>query len=1165
MPAFERASLFYPHQSLLYLPHIFKQFFILNNDYMKRTTCPGEVPYYIAVFFSSFMQLGLFIHFQRWITFNSEGTRFFWLSLLLQFAMFSPSIIMMHVASYFAGRFPKSKVMGWTSIGMAISVLLIAFFFGDRLDFGAFALLFLYGIFLAIFSPAKIGLMKEITDGNELVKINAKHLIFMALGITIISFLTFDYSPNDSSTISYTLLPFILSAVGLIAAISSFCIRICKQNKFVKLRSPMRNFSSTWSNPMLRLSMLGIAAFWSVTQFLIMISQNMTGTQSTTLFQWTFIFTGIGYVIGAISAAKSSKNFVETGLIPLAAIASSITMVVTPFINNQYVLAFLYAFIAFWAGSAFVILRTVIQNVTRPDTSGRIHAVSFMIQMSFLFILLAFQVILFLMTELSLHKQMFFLAVILALTFVFTLKRTPMTLLRAGLRFAFSFVFRYKVKVHGVQNMPESGPLLLVGPHYSFIDWAVLQMASPRPLLIASNRNTFADWYLRWFAHGKSVININRRDPSEAMEKIHEALLKGEAVVIFPEGEVSKSPFVSKFSLDYSKAIAGTEAQIVPFYIQGLWGSRYSHASECVNRPQYFNRVISVGFGKALPASTPEDVIRKDLQNLGTDIWNMAMDHSASIIPLWYRAMRKRRSRPILIDPAGRHVNGYEMIRLCHHFGKKIKSLTKNDQNVGFMLPTSRDAALGIMSILGCGKTTVNLNYTSPVDTLIGCIDKAELSTIVTSRAFFDKLCGKNPDFKQLAEKCQMFYIDEEEKKISTFCRLLESFIVLTFPKKLLRDFWFTTSKLTDDAVILFSSGSEGTPKGVELTHKNVISNAQQGDHVIRLCRTDVMTSLLPLFHSFGFTMTFMMPLLDGVPMVLCPDPTDIKTLARVCAEYKATILMGTPTFLRAIAINRWVHPMCLDSLRYVIAGAEKLRPEMRETFKLKFGKDIYEGYGCTELTPLATLNAPNVLLDDFLTMEKCCDHSSIGMVVPGSTGAIIDPETNQFLAPGEEGMLVITGPQVMKGYLRDEAKTDAVIFEAEGRRWYKTGDKCTITEDGFVKILGRYSRFAKLGGEMISLTAVELRIAETGIMGDHEFAITAVPDSVKGERIVLLVKGDETLDTEEISRSLRKSGIPPLMQPGSVFCVEAIPKLGSGKWDFNGMKKLATELVEKK
>ena len=477
------------------------------------------------------------------------------------------------------------------------------------------------------------------------------------------------------------------------------------------------------------------------------------------------------------------------------------------------------------------------------------------------------------------------------------------------------------------------------------------------------------------------------------------------------------------------------------------------------------------------------------------------------------------------------------------------------------MLPTSRDAALGIISILGTGKTSVNLNYSAPVDTILGCIEKADLTTVVTTHAFFDKLCGRNAAFGQIAGKCAMIYLDEEEAKISTLDRILSTFTIIATPKAILRRLWFTSARLDDDAVILFSSGSEGTPKGVELTHKNVISNAQQGDHIIKLRRTDVMTALLPLFHSFGFTLTFMMPLLDGVPMVLCPDPTDIKTLARVCAQYKTTIMMGTPTFLRAIVVSRWVHPMCLDTLRYIIAGAEKLRPELRETFKLKFGKDIYEGYGCTELTPLATLNAPNALLDDFLTLEKCSDLSSIGMSVPGAIAAIIDPETNEFLPQGEEGMLVITGPQVMKGYLKDPEKTAAVVVEIGGRRWYKTGDKCILTPDGFVQILGRYSRFAKLGGEMISLTAVELRIAESKILGEAEFAVTAVPDSVKGERIVLLVKGGQ--DAEEISRQLRKSGIPPLMLPGSVFNVEAIPKLGSGKWDFNGMKKLAVELVE--
>jgi acyl-[acyl-carrier-protein]-phospholipid O-acyltransferase/long-chain-fatty-acid--[acyl-carrier-protein] ligase len=477
------------------------------------------------------------------------------------------------------------------------------------------------------------------------------------------------------------------------------------------------------------------------------------------------------------------------------------------------------------------------------------------------------------------------------------------------------------------------------------------------------------------------------------------------------------------------------------------------------------------------------------------------------------------------------------------------------------MLATSRDAALGIRSILGAGKTSVNLNYSSPVDTILGCIEKADVSTVVTTHAFYDKLCGRNAAFGQIAGKCEMIYLDEEEAKISTLGRILSTFAIIATPKAILRRLWFTSAKPSDDAVILFSSGSEGTPKGVELTHKNVISNAQQGDHIIKLRRTDVMTALLPLFHSFGFTLTFIMPLLDGVPMVLCPDPTDIKTLARVCAQYKATIMMGTPTFLRAIVVSRWVHPMCLDTLRYVIAGAEKLRPEMRETFKLKFGKDIYEGYGCTELTPLATLNAPNALLDDFLTLEKCSDLTSIGLGVPGSIVAIIDPETNEFLPQGEEGMLVVTGPQVMKGYLKDPEKTASVVIEIDGRRWYKTGDKCKLTPDGFVQILGRYSRFAKLGGEMISLTAVELRIAETGILGSMEFAVTAVPDPVKGERIVLLYKGEG--DEEEISRSLRKSGIPPLMLPGSVFNVESIPKLGSGKWDFPGMKKLAVELVK--
>lgn len=1129
---------------------------------MKLYKYSGSIPFFIVVFLAAFVQMGIFVHFQTWLSANYNDSAFLWRSFLLQVAMFVPSIIMMPAASYFVGKLSKGSAMAWSSIGVAASLIAISVCYVTDCNWVAFGLVGVYGVFYALHVPARASAIKELFGGgSDLVKANTWFMIYYVLGAALAAYL---------GIIVFNQILFIYLGAAVAAAIFSFFIQVGHRDNTVKYRSARRVFSATWKIPSARLAILGLSAFWGVFQILMLLAQHMSSIGVDNTFSLTsagFVYsvtlTAAGIIIGAIIASASSKGFVETGLIPFAAIASALVMFFIPFVQIDWLQGVLYSLLGVSTGVAFVILRTTIQNLTKPHTAGRIHSVSNMIQMIVLSIIMGGQTLLLIFTDVELRHCFWILAVMLSLTFILTLRSNPMTLLRAALRFAFAIIFRYRLKVMGVQNIPESGPVLLIGPHFSYIDWAVLQIASPRPLRIASNRNTFADWYQRWFFHGKFLIPINRRDPKPAMEEINQALRKREAVVIFPEGEVSKSPFISKFTLNYHDAIKDTNAKIIPFYIHGLWGTRYSHASDSVNRPQYFNRTVSVGFGSIKPAEATEEEIRSDLQFLGADVWNMAMDHSKSIVPLWFRAMRKRRNRPILIDPAGKHVSGHDMIHLCHRFGKKIRSIAKNEKHIGFMLPTSRDAALGIMSIISSGKTTVNLNYTAPADTVLGCIQKAEVGTVVTTHAFLNKLVGKNEGFAEVAKRCKMIYLDEEEQKLCFFNRIWDLAIIKLCPARLLKFHWFTSAKLNDDAIILFSSGSEGTPKGVRLTHKNIVSNAQQMDYIIKLCRNDVMTSLLPLFHSFGFTMTFMAPMLDGVPMVLCPDPTDIKTLARVCAQYKTTILMGTPTFLRAIAINRWVHPMCLDSLRYIVAGAEKLRPEMREAFKLKFGKDIYEAYGCTELSPLATLNAPNVLLDDFLTMGKCNDTSSIGMAIPGCVSAIIDPETNEFLSPNDEGMIVVSGPQVMKGYLKDPEKTANVVFEKDGRRWYKTGDKGTHTPDGFVQILGRYSRFAKLGGEMISLTAVELRLAETKLLEGMEFAITAVPDSVKGERIVLLVNGE--CDVEELSRNIRKSGIPPLMIPGSVFRVPSIPKLGSGKWDFTNMKKLAMELMEGK
>ena len=537
---------------------------------MKLSKYPNVIAFLIFVFCSIFVQMGLFVHFQRWLSFSFEGSAFWWRSMLLQVAIFSPSIFMMPAASYFAGHFRKGRVMAWSSVGMVAAVIAIVVCYVAGAEWVAYGLLGLYGVFLAILTPAKLGIMKEMVESEDLVKINAWYMALSVLGTAGAAFFAMGLSGRPDSPVSIDLTLWIYLGLSVLASICCFCIKVGKMQTKLRMRSSRRNFAATWRHPIVRLSILGLSAFWGVTQIFLILIQNMTDMLNTAVIPISMFIVTMGYVFGSLSASWASKGFVETGLIPFSAVASSITMFALPFVHNGWLQAALYGIIGFCAGSAFVILRTVIQNFTRPDTAGRIHAVANMIQMAFLVLVMGGQTLLLIFTPVTLDYCFMILAVILALSFIMNLRHTPMPLLRAALRFAFAFVFRYRVKVVGVQNIPESGPVILVGPHFSFIDWAVLQMTSPRPLRIASNRNTFADWYQRWFSHGKFFININRRDPAPAMERIHEALKKGEAVVIFPEGEVSKKAFMSSFSLDYSKAFEDTNAPVVPFYIQAL-------------------------------------------------------------------------------------------------------------------------------------------------------------------------------------------------------------------------------------------------------------------------------------------------------------------------------------------------------------------------------------------------------------------------------------------------------------------------------------------------------------------------------------------------------------------------------------------------------------------
>ena len=361
-------------------------------------------------------------------------------------------------------------------------------------------------------------------------------------------------------------------------------------------------------------------------------------------------------------------------------------------------------------------------------------------------------------------------------------------------------------------------------------------------------------------------------------------------------------------------------------------------------------------------------------------------------------------------------------------------------------------------------------------------------------------------------------------------------------------------------AVILFSSGSEGAPKGITLTHRNLLANVKQITELLNFDDGDVVLANLPPFHAFGLTVTHFMPMLERVPLVCHADPTDVYGAAQAIATYRITMLFGTCSFYRLYNRNSKIHPLMLQSLRLCIAGAEKLQEEVRKEFKLKFNKDILEGYGATETAPVASVNMPDHISPDNWQVQVAWKPGSVGMPLPGTAFRIVDPHTFVTLPSGEAGMILLSGAQVMPGYLKNEARTSEVLKVIDGRRWYVTGDKGYLDSDGFLFIIDRYSRFAKISGEMVGLGAVESAIKAAVDQEDFEVVVVSVPDARKGERLIALAT--IALDAAALRAKLMAAGMNTLALPAHYALVEAIPKLGSGKTDFTTATTLALALT---
>ena len=1139
----------------------------------------GFAAFISMVFLNAFVDLGHKIVIQNTVFRVFDGTTQVTLTAILNGLILLPFVFLFTGSGYLSDRYAKPQVMKLSAAAAVLLTALITVCYAYGWFWLAFGMTLLLGVQAAIYSPAKLGYIKELvgitrlTSANGLVQ--AVSTIAILAGIFVFSIFFERHlagvvaTTSDEVLTHLTPLGYALVACSLLEFALAFRLpdspaadpelRLDPAH-FWRAGYLRDNLQRLATQPASLLAMLGLALFWAIAQVVVAAypeyAEHALGLTNTVMVQGLLACSGLGVVLGALLAGAFSRDHIELGLVPIGAAGVTAALLTIPLIDSPLLHA--ATFIAFGTfGGLFVIpLNALIQFNAAEHERGMVLAGSNFIQNALMLALLGVTALL--ASGGLQSRSIFVVLTLLSLAgTVYTVWKLPQVLVR----FIASMVIsqRYRIEVSGLDRVPAQGGVLLLGNHISWVDWAILQIASPRPIRFVMDRGLYERWYLRWFLDSFGVIPIGSVGARDALSEVRECLNRGEVVGLFPEGGISRTGHLGEFKRGYETAAAGADGVIVPFYLRGLWGSSFSRASPKLRtiRGGALRRRIICAFGEPQPMSLPVEQLKRRVFELSIEAWQQHTRRLPTIPEAWLATAKRLRGDMAIADTLTGGLSGWRMLTGVILIAGFIRRLCK-EQNVGLLLPTTNGGAIANLAALFCGKTVVNLNYTASATAVQAALAKAQVRTVFTSKRFLDRLRQRGIDPDALLAGATVYPLEDFGGQITPLRRILTLLQVVLFPTALLKLLYLTPVARDSVAAILFSSGSEGSPKGVMLSHRNIVGNIQQISDMMNAEANDVVMSTLPLFHAFGLTGATLMPLVEGIPVVCHPDPTDAVNIGKAVAEYRGTMLLGTSTFLRLYVRNSRVHPLMFESLRLVVAGAEKVSDDVREGFKNKFGKEIYEGYGTTETTPVAGVNLPDRLDTTYWKVQVGSRHGTTGMPVPGASFRIVDPQTLAELPTGEDGLILIGGTQVMLGYLDDPERTAQAIVELDGTRWYKTGDKGHLDADGFLTIVDRYSRFAKIGGEMVSLTAVEEQVRRAVNNPELDVCAVNLPDEKKGEAILLLVAG-EGLVVDELRKTMLASGVNPLSLPAEYRLVEAIPKLGSGKTDFTAARTLAT------
>jgi acyl-[acyl-carrier-protein]-phospholipid O-acyltransferase / long-chain-fatty-acid--[acyl-carrier-protein] ligase len=1123
---------------------------------------------------------------------NDYGYNAF-LMALMTIVYVLPFLIFVVPAGFTADRYSKRKVMIGTKFAEFLIMLLGAFFLFKIKEFGIYPLvfiLFLMAMQSAFFSPSFYGILPEVYEEKEISRANGILGMFSFIGI--ITGFAMGIIVKSLSGERLYLCGLFLSVIAVVGFL--FSLKIEKTNAGNKVvewnKKIFKEFKKTFikvkNRKDLFISILGEAYFYafgaSMQTILVLYGKYILHLKTDLEIGFLQFIIAIGMAVGCVSGGKLSRNKLELGLPLYGGLSLVLLLILTVFVqggeyvlvifNTSFVIYPLQMFFLFCfgiAGGIFVIpLRVCQQERTKITERGQIIAFSnFCIFIS----IFASGVITFMLTGgyKTQHEATFVNNLYMFKDFIFKFSPSVVLLVIAGLTLVLCLIsifihkeflyrsisifitrFLYKVRVIGSDNVPFNKPTIFVSNHVTLIDEFFINSAVSKNIKFVtykdSTQTSFYKKTAKFFRYIKKPEYKNINEYKNYCDQIENILKSGRSVCVFPERKITKNGLMGSFSDEIKDILPDDlDVAVIPVYIGPLWGSKFSY---CKCDKKLRPRLISVCFGKEINKNSKPYEIRQYISELAVDVECLPRYREK---PLHYNFIHIAKRNPfkkILFDYKGGALNSFKVLLISIILSREINKIKSKNKYIGILLPNSNFSAATILAVMFSDLVPSILNFSLSEKIFNYSVKKANLDTIITSRLFIQKA--------NLKERPEMVFLEDISKNVKLKIKIFYTVLIFILPSWILiRCLSKNFKDIHQTAILLFSSGSSGIPKGILLSHHNMNSDVNSYIQVMK-CSVDneKIVGNLPFFHSFGINLGFWIPLMYGLKIVYIKNPLDTSAVIQSIKKHKLTLLASTPTFL-----NNYIKKSTnndYDSLRLLILGSEKMNYKHAENFKKYAYIEPLEGYGCTELSPVVSINISENVND--LGLKSGKSHS-IGKVLTGMASKIIDIDTHKEVKPGNSGLLFIKSPTIMKGYLDDINATNDVIING----WYNTKDIAYMDEEGYIVITGRISRFSKIAGEMVSHEIIEKLINEADKSEYRTIFVSDIKDDKKGEKLIVMYTELNT-SINKINMYLKNQGLPNLWIPKQVnyYKVDKIPILGSGKLDLLKLKKLAVSVA---